>query len=98
MDSSDKRINFENMPRILAELRDSIYELSDLMKGKNAEKRLSEWMGVEELRDYLPGHPARCTIYDWTRNNRIPHYKNGKLLYFYRTEIDAWLRQRGGRK
>ena len=98
MDSSEERIDFENMPRILAELRRDIQELTSLMLGKNDPMRLSEWMDVEELRDYLPGHPAKCTIYEWVRNDRIPHYRNGKLLYFYREEIREWLRQTGGRK
>lgn len=98
MDSSEERINFENMPRILAELRRDIQELKSLMLGKYDPMRLSEWMDVEEIRDYLPGHPAKCTIYEWVRNDRIPHYRNGKLLYFYREEIREWLRQTGGRK
>lgn len=98
MDSSEERIDFENMPRILAELRRDIQELKSLMLGKNDPMRLSEWMDVEELRDYLPGHPAKCTIYEWVRNDRIPHYRNGKLLYFYREEIREWLRKTGGRK
>lgn len=86
------------MPRILAELRRDIQELKSLMLGKYDPMRLSEWMDVEEIRDYLPGHPAKCTIYEWVRNDRIPHYRNGKLLYFYREEIREWLRQTGGRK
>jgi excisionase family DNA binding protein len=98
MDSTEERIDFENMPRILAELRKEIKDLKSLMLGKNDLTRLTEWMDVEELRDYLPGHPAKCTIYEWAKNGKIPHYRNGKLLYFFREEIRNWLRTTGDRK
>lgn len=98
MDSSEEKIDFENMPRILAQLRSEIRELKSLMHAENAQHRLSEWMDIEDLRDYLPGHPARCTIYEWAKSGKIPHYKKGKLLYFYRDEISAWLRREGGRR
>ena len=68
MDSSDKRITFDSMPAILA-----------------------------QLRDYLPGHNARCTIYQWIRYDGFPYYQNAKSYYFRRSEVDDWL-IRNGRK
>ena len=76
------------MPRILAELRDRIEELTSP----------SEWMDIDELRDYLPGHNARCTIYQWIRYDGFPFYQNAKCYYFRRTEVDEWLIKKGGRK
>ena len=57
----------------------------------------SEWMDIDELRDYLPGHNARCTIYQWIRYDGFPYYQNAKSYYFRRGEVDDWL-IRNGRK
>ena len=50
-------------------------------------------MDVEELCEYLPGHPAKCTIYTWANHNYIPHHMCGKSLCFFRPEIDKWLKK-----
>ena len=52
---------------------------------------------ANELRDYLPGHNARCTIYQWIRYDGFPYYQNAKSYYFRRSEVDDWL-IRNGRK
>ena len=98
MDSSDKRISFDSMPRILAELRDRIEELTLLLEQNHSKSSPSEWMDIDELRDYLPGHNARCTIYQWIRYDGFPFYQNAKCYYFRRIEVDEWLIQKGGRK
>lgn len=51
-----------------------------------------EWMDIDELREFPPGHPAKATIYGWTSKKSIPFYKKDKTIYFNRTEIEAWLR------
>ncbi len=86
------------MPRILAELRDRIEELTVLLEQNNSKSSPSEWMDIDELRDYLPGHNARCTIYQWIRYDGFPYYQNAKCYYFRRTEVDEWLIKKGGRK
>ena len=86
------------MPRILADLRREIQELKALMLGKNDITRLSEWMDVEELRDYLPGHPAKCTVYQWIRYDGFPHYQNAKSYWFRRSEVDDWLIKNGRKR
>lgn len=55
------------------------------------------WMTVEELREYLPEHPQVQTIYTGCAVKRIPFNKQGKRLYFLKSEIDAWLKS-GRRK
>ena len=34
---------------------------------------------------------STSTIYKMTSQNRIPHYKNGKLLLFKKADVLAWL-------
>ncbi|WP_158211157.1 helix-turn-helix transcriptional regulator [Myroides phaeus] len=51
-----------------------------------------EMLNVQELSDYIG--MSTSSIYKLVYNNVIPFYKpNGKILYFDREEINAWLRQ-----
>ena len=34
---------------------------------------------------------AKTTVYGMTHCDTIPHYKNGKRLYFKKEEIDEWI-------
>ena len=37
---------------------------------------------------------SKCYLYKLTSGNLIPHYKpQGKMLYFEKSELEAWLRQ-----
>ena len=45
---------------------------------------------IDELCDYL--HLSKSHIYKLTKDNKIPHYKNSKCLYFERKEIIDWIR------
>ena len=37
---------------------------------------------------------SKSYLYKLTRSHQIPHYKpNGKLMYFDRGEIEAWMKQ-----
>ena len=49
-----------------------------------------EVLNHKEAAQYLSLSPSN--VYKHTMNNTIPFYKlNGKLLYFKRTELDAWI-------
>ena len=93
MDSSDKRITFDNLPQAVADLLDEVRELKALIKNLDTSGSASPWMNVSELIAYLPGHPAKCTIYAWANHNYIPHHMCGKSLCFFRPEIDKWLKK-----
>ena len=56
-----------------------------------------EWMDIDGLRQYIPSHPAKQTIYGWVNDKLIPYYKTSKKLTFKKSEIDEWLHQ-GRRK
>ena len=37
---------------------------------------------------------APGTLYKWTMNKIVPHYKpNGKIVYFGRKELEDWMRR-----
>ncbi len=91
MDSSDKKITFDNLPQAVAELLHEVRELKALIKTIDTSGGTSLWMNVGELIAYLPGHTSISTIYAWCTANTIPHHYCGKALSFYRPEIDEWL-------
>ena len=66
------------------------YNISNINNLKVQESE--RWMNLHELHDYLPDKPNISTIYGWTSQRLIPHYKKGNRLYFFKSEIDEWLK------
>jgi predicted DNA-binding transcriptional regulator AlpA len=98
MDSAETRISFDSMPRILAELRDKIEGLTLLLEQHTSSPSPSEWMDIDQLREYLPGTLTRSTIYQWIRRDGFPYYQNARCYYFRRKEVDKWLVENGRKK
>lgn len=46
-------------------------------------------MDIKALSAYIKTSPS--AIYKFTSKGSIPHYKNGKRLYFKREEINEWI-------
>ena len=90
----------EEMPQALNYLIYKVETLEGLVNKLSAKKEVQEsqeWMDINQLRQYLPTHPAKQTIYGWVNDKLIPYYKNSKKLTFQKSEIDNWMRQ-GRRK
>ena len=51
-----------------------------------------ELIDVQTLSKLLSVKPK--TIYDWVHENKIPHYKLGKLVRFNMEEILKWLKEK----
>lgn len=97
MEPTGKKLTFDEMPGLLAKLLERFDNLSALLRSKGTGSHHSDWMDIDQLRDYLPGQMARSTIYDWVKRYNFPHYQRGKALYFLRPEVDAWLKDNEGR-
>lgn len=52
------------------------------------------WFDIDELSNYLPGKPAKQTIYGYVSSGEIPFHKTGKRLAFLKSEIDKWLQSK----
>ena len=91
MDSSEEKITFDNLPQAVATLLREVRELHSQIDTLSSCSADSPWMDVEDLCEYLPGHPAKCTVYAWCAHENIPHHFCGKALCFYRPEIDHWM-------
>jgi excisionase family DNA binding protein len=60
---------------------------------KNIENALSATKTVMNLNEAsLFTHISKSHIYKLTYSGKIPHYKQGKHLYFDRFELEAWLK------
>ena len=98
MSTSDK-ISFEDLPQAVSDLTEKVSNterlLEELLTRLSVDK--DRWMSLEELCDYLPGKPAKATIYAKVQHRQIPHQKMGKRLAFLKSEIDQWI-QEGARK
>ena len=94
MEPTGKKLTFDEMPGLLAKLLERFDNLSALLRSKGTGSLHSDWMDIDQLREYLPGFIARSTIYEWIHNRGFPHYKYGKSYYFFKTEVDKWLQRR----
>lgn len=91
--TSGKKLTFEELPQVVATLVDEIRELKSILLSQHTSKESEiQWFNVEELRAYLPSHPARQTVYGWICHRAIPYRKKGKKLLFLKSEIDEWLK------
>ena len=90
-----EEVRFEDLPRIVSTLAMRIEELCGKINKvlPQVEIASEKWFSVDELREYLPQHPSRQTVYGWTSNATIPFHKSGKLLRFKKSEIDKWLNE-----
>ena len=50
---------------------------------------VNELLDVEQVASYLK--VTKSAIYKLTSTSEIPHYKNGKRLYFKKSDIDEWI-------
>jgi excisionase family DNA binding protein len=88
----DTEITFETMPKAIRHLIEKVETIERTLQTQNEQPRETDgWMNVEELRNYLPDHPAKATLYGWVSQRLIPHHKGGKKLRFRKSEINNWL-------
>ena len=97
METTEKKCSFDEMPSLLARLLERFDNLSALLHSRRAGVLDSNWMDIDQLRAYLPGHMARSTIYEWIKEDGLPHYRKGKNYFFLRPEVDAWIKNKQSR-
>jgi excisionase family DNA binding protein len=91
-------LTFEQIPQAVGMLIDEVKALRSTLMEKQSPLIVEDrWFNLDELRKYLPDHPAKNTVYCWVSSNQIPFYKNRKSLLFRKSEIDSWIEE-GKRK
>ena len=90
-----EEIRFEDLPKVTKMMMTKLEELCAKMDKiiPTVEEPIDRWFTVDELREYLPEHPARQTVYGWTSNAIIPFHKKGKSLRFKKSEVYKWLHE-----
>lgn len=83
-------ITFENLPQAVSFLISKVTHLEQLYKAPPPVEQ-NQWLSIDELCEYLPGKPAKATIYGKVHKREIPHKKEGKRLVFLKSDIDEWL-------
>ena len=79
-DELEQKLN--NLTDMVAELGRQIHHLNPV----SPEKPLN----ISEAAKYID--VAKGTMYHYTGSREIPHFKKGKRVYFFISDLDAWLR------
>ena len=89
----NETLSFDNLPNAVSKLIKEVGEMKTMLQSiaERSGQPEKKWMSVEDLIIYLPGKPARQTIYTWVWKKAIPYHKAGAKLQFLKSEIDAWI-------
>lgn len=79
-----------NEAEFKAFLREALTEILREAKEK-ADKNISHILTVAEAAAFLKLQIS--TLYEKTATRLIPHFKKGNRLYFYRADLEEWLRE-----
>ncbi len=63
--------------------------LKTVMKKDNGTVTITEVLNLNQAAEYVS--LSKSAIYKKTSERNIPHFKQGKKLYFKRSELDNWL-------
>jgi excisionase family DNA binding protein len=79
-------------PKLVSAIVDDVVtRLKPILTGLQTKpSQMDDLMGVAELGKYLGG-VSRDWIYQRTAGNEIPFVKVGRMVKFYRLDIDRWL-------
>lgn len=93
MYQSNETMTFDRLPEAVSRLINEVGEMKSMLQdiAERDTRPEKKWMSVEDLILYLPGKPARQTIYTWVWKKVIPYHKAGAKLQFLRSEIDTWI-------
>ncbi len=80
----------ENPFELIIEKLDNIETLiRSNLKNDNGTKTITEVLNLKQAAEYVS--LSKSAIYKKTSERGIPHFKQGKKLYFKRSELDDWM-------
>lgn len=79
----------ENPFEIILEKLDRIEKAIEKLNSNDPLAHTNNPMNIKDLSAYLK--MSASAIYKFTSAGTIPHYKNGKRLFFKRDEINEWI-------
>src|ERR1700744_837601 len=87
-------LTFEKLPEAVAMLLEKMERIERLLMEQPSGEESNERMTVKQAATFLT--LAVSTLYNKVSQKEVPVTKKGKRLYFYKSELEAWIRS--GRK
>lgn len=84
-------LTFEKLPEAVALLLEKVGKIESLLADQPFVAKGSDRMTVHQAAEFLT--VAVSTIYNKVSLKEIPVNKQGKRLYFYKSELEEWIRQ-----
>ena len=86
-----EHLTFEQLPKAIHLLHEKIDRLEQLLTTQRTRQEQHAVFSVKEAADFL--HLSVSCLYSKTCRREIPFNKKGKRLYFYKSELEEWIRQ-----
>lgn len=87
-------ITFDKLPEAVGQLLDKVNHIEQLLGQQNQPPDQDELLNIQKAAKFLD--LAVPTLYSKVSRKEIPVNKQGKRLYFYKSELENWIKQ--GRK
>lgn len=84
---------FDRLSQQISNLQKTVDALTENSNQKNEKHNTKVWFDLDELCQYLPDRPAKSTLYLKLSQGKIPGHKNGKKWFFYKNDVDEWLKK-----
>ena len=81
-------LKMENPFEIILEKLEHIQNAISLIEKKSAADE-QKFLNIDQVSDFIG--LSKSSVYGLTHKRIIPHYKNGKRLYFNKSEIVDWI-------
>ena len=86
-----EQYSFDQLPRAVSELHQKLDVLQDLiLESRQAVPPAVELMTIAQAAEFL--NLSVQTLYGKVCHKEIPVSKKGKRLYFYKSELEDWIR------
>ena len=86
-----EQYSFDQLPRAVSELHQKLDILQDLiLESRQAVPQAVELMTIAQAAEFL--NLSVQTLYGKVCHKEIPVSKKGKRLYFYKSELEDWIR------
>ncbi|MFD2999296.1 helix-turn-helix domain-containing protein [Pontibacter toksunensis] len=85
---------FEQLPQAVSLLHEKLNQIERLLLERQEQQKTDEIFDTAQAAAFL--NVSVATMYTKVCNQELPVNKRGKRLYFYKSELEEWIK--GGRK
>ncbi len=84
-------LTLEQVPSFLVSLSEDISFIKNNLRPVASQEEIEQPLDVEETKNFLNLENVQ-TIYRMVREERIPCHKRGSRLFFYKSELNQWIK------